>query len=117
MGLYYLDAHFKPLWASGPFCSIDFDVMGRIETYDEDTSYIIKALRLEVFYFYLVVSTSLFKIMENQSIQANSSKTKGKNECIKVTRNLPSIKPTFLRLARKRNSGLRGHPVALELKG
>ena len=48
MGLYYLDAHFKPLWVSGPFCSIDFDVLGRIETYDEDTSYIIKALKLEV---------------------------------------------------------------------
>ena len=45
---YYLDAHFKPLWASSPVCAIDFDVIGRIETFDQDATFIINSLQLKV---------------------------------------------------------------------
>ena len=48
LGIYYLDAHFKPLWASAPFCELDFDVIGRTETFNEDSNYIIRTLGLQV---------------------------------------------------------------------
>ena len=35
---------------SCPFCSLNFDVIGRLETSDEDTKYILEALELEVFF-------------------------------------------------------------------
>ena len=42
------DDHIKPLWASCPFCSVNFDIIGQMETYDEDAKFIIENLQLDL---------------------------------------------------------------------
>ena len=47
-GAYYLDNHIKPIWTSCPFCSVQFDVVGHLETFDEDSSFIHDEMELKV---------------------------------------------------------------------
>ena len=39
-GPYALDNHIKPIWASCPFCSMEFDVIGHLEQSDKDSAFI-----------------------------------------------------------------------------
>ena len=43
-----LDNHIKPMWASCPTCSIKFDLVGHLESYDEDASFIFNKMNLSV---------------------------------------------------------------------
>ena len=43
-----LEGHFKPQWASCPWCLLDFDVIGTTETFDSDVSIIVDFLNLTV---------------------------------------------------------------------
>ena len=41
---HHVDSHWKPQWANCPFCSHDFDVIGKLETFDEDRDYVFRKL-------------------------------------------------------------------------
>ena len=43
-----LDGHFRPQWGHCPFCLFDFDVVGRMDTYDRDVEYVFNRLNLTV---------------------------------------------------------------------
>ena len=45
-----LNGHFRPQWALCPFCLIDFNILGKIEDFEEDSAYIMDALRVRVSY-------------------------------------------------------------------
>ena len=47
-GPHVLDNHIKPLWASCPFCAVDFDVVGHLEDFDKDSNFIYTTLDLIV---------------------------------------------------------------------
>ena len=47
-GPHNLDNHIKPLWASCPFCAIDFDIIGRIESRVKEATLISKRLNFPV---------------------------------------------------------------------
>lgn len=47
-GVENLEGHFKPLWASCPWCLLDFDVVGTTETFDTDVAVITDFLNLTV---------------------------------------------------------------------
>lgn len=57
VGPYYLDNHIKPIWASCPFCSVDFDVIGKLEEFDKDSLFIHANMNLIVSCFIIFVST------------------------------------------------------------
>ncbi len=44
---YFLDSHFKPLWASAPFCQVDFDALATVENFHVDSAKIIRSLELQ----------------------------------------------------------------------
>ena len=48
LGAYRLDNHIKPIWTSCPLCSIQFDVVGHLESFDEDSSFIHDKMKLKV---------------------------------------------------------------------
>lgn len=39
-GPYQLDNHIKPIWTACPFCSVDFDIIGHLETFDKDSTFV-----------------------------------------------------------------------------
>ena len=43
-----LDSHIKPIWASCPFCAIDFDIIGKLEDYEEDENFVVQKLNLDI---------------------------------------------------------------------
>ena len=43
-----LDNHIKPIWASCPTCSVDFDLVGHLENFDEDATFIQNRMKLPV---------------------------------------------------------------------
>ena len=43
-----LDPHFKPQWATCPFCRVDFDFIGKIESMKEDEVIMEEAIGVEV---------------------------------------------------------------------
>ena len=43
-----LEGHFRPQWASCPWCLMDFDVVGTTETFEEDVLVIVDFLNLTV---------------------------------------------------------------------
>merc|ERR1711962_396806 len=47
LGAYHLDNHIKPIWTSCPFCSVQFDVIGHLETFDEDSSFFHDEMKLK----------------------------------------------------------------------
>ena len=47
-GSEHLEGHFRPQWANCPWCLFDFDVIGRIETFDSDVAVIVDFLNLTV---------------------------------------------------------------------
>jgi len=40
IGPYALDNHIKPIWASCPFCSVEFDIVGHLEEFNKDSAFI-----------------------------------------------------------------------------
>ena len=40
IGPYALDNHIKPIWASCPFCSVEFDIVGHLEDFSKDSAFI-----------------------------------------------------------------------------
>ena len=52
LGAYRLDNHIKPIWTSCPLCSIQFDVVGHLESFDEDSSFIHDKMKLKVIIYY-----------------------------------------------------------------
>ena len=40
LGPYALDNHIKPIWASCPFCSVEFDIVGHLEDFNKDSAFI-----------------------------------------------------------------------------
>ena len=50
LGAYNLDNHLKPFWTSCPLCSVQFDVVGHLEDFDEDSSFIHDKMNLAVIY-------------------------------------------------------------------
>ena len=48
MGAENLDNHIRPIWASCPFCLIDFDIIGHLEDYEEDERFIVQKLDLDI---------------------------------------------------------------------
>ena len=40
IGPYALDNHIKPIWASCPFCSVEFDIVGHLEDFNKDSAFI-----------------------------------------------------------------------------
>lgn len=46
--LWDLNEHYKPSWFYCSICGIEYDVIGRIETFDEDVSFILDKLELRV---------------------------------------------------------------------
>ena len=63
-GAHNLDNHIKPIWASCPFCAIDFDVIGKIETRMEDATFISKSLHFPVRNIHAFELTFLSAIFE-----------------------------------------------------
>ena len=59
-----LNPHWKPIWASCPHCLFDFDVVGKVETFDEDTQYIIEALGFQVSISLIPVEYVNFIVMD-----------------------------------------------------
>ena len=43
-----LNAHIKPMWASCPFCAIDFDIIGKLESREKEVSLISERLNFPV---------------------------------------------------------------------
>ena len=43
-----LDNHIKPMWASCPFCSVEFDVIGRLENFDKYVQFIFITMGITV---------------------------------------------------------------------
>ena len=41
-----VDIHFRPQWASCPFCRVDFDLVGRMETFEEDREALLEAMNV-----------------------------------------------------------------------
>ena len=66
-GPHNLDNHIKPLWASCPFCAIDFDIIGRIESRVKEATLISKRLNFPVSWYlllqtkHLIIITILFQ--------------------------------------------------------
>ena len=47
-GAYQLDNHIKPIWTSCPLCSVQFDIVGHLENFDEDSAFIHDEMKLAV---------------------------------------------------------------------
>ena len=47
-GAHNLDNHIKPIWASCPFCAIDFDIIGKLESREKEVSLISERLDFPV---------------------------------------------------------------------
>lgn len=47
-----LDLNFQPFWAVCPFCSLDFDLIGRVESFNNDADFVFRELRLLVSFFF-----------------------------------------------------------------
>lgn len=47
-GMLRVDLHWRPIWAACPFCLVDFDVVGRMDTFDQDSDIVVKLLGVEV---------------------------------------------------------------------
>merc|ERR1719219_441433 len=45
LGSHHLDPHIRPIWASCPFCTIDFDIIGHLEDRDSDALFIANKLK------------------------------------------------------------------------
>ena len=43
-----LEGHFRPQWASCPWCLLEFDIIGTTETFDNDVAVIVDFLNLTV---------------------------------------------------------------------
>lgn len=43
-----IDGHFRPQWGHCPLCLLQFDVVGKLETFDDDMMYIFNALNVTV---------------------------------------------------------------------
>ena len=54
-----LNGHFRPQWSLCPFCLIEFDVLGKIEDFEEDSAYIMDALGVRVREKYLEIQTDM----------------------------------------------------------
>ena len=39
---------FRPQWSSCPFCAIDFDIIGKLEDYEEDEKFVVEKLNLDL---------------------------------------------------------------------
>ena len=48
LGSHNLDPHIRPIWASCPFCIIDFDIIGHLEDWDSDALFIANTLKFGV---------------------------------------------------------------------
>ena len=48
LGSHHLDPHIRPIWASCPFCTIDFDIIGHLEDRDSDALFIANKLKFGV---------------------------------------------------------------------
>ena len=48
IGAENLDNHLRPLWASCPFCAINFDIIGKLENYEADEKFIVEKLNLDI---------------------------------------------------------------------
>ena len=48
IGVENINVHFRPLWASCPFCTINFDIIGKLENYEEDEKFIVQKLNLDI---------------------------------------------------------------------
>ena len=48
IGVENINVHFRPLWASCPFCAINFDIIGKLENYEEDEKFIVQNLDLKI---------------------------------------------------------------------
>ena len=43
-----LDPHLRPMWQTCPFCSVDFDVIGKMETFGDDIDFVANALNVQL---------------------------------------------------------------------
>ena len=57
-----LDCHLRPMWASCPFCSVEFDVIGNLNTFDQDSMFIMKSLNMTVNYEVMWKNSALLAI-------------------------------------------------------
>ena len=43
-----VNVHFVPQWSLCPFCTIDFDFVGKVEDFEAESNYVIQRLKLGV---------------------------------------------------------------------
>ena len=65
--LRYLDTHFRPLSISCPFCSVEYDAVGKVEEFERDAKIILKELKIDVKYglFYIGFQDFVFIVKDN----------------------------------------------------
>ena len=47
-GVENLNPHWQSQWGCCPFCTLDFDIIGHLETFEEDMNFIIRAMNWQV---------------------------------------------------------------------
>ena len=53
IGVENLNPHWQSQWGCCPFCTLDFDIIGHLETFGQDMKVIIKAMNWQVCFFYI----------------------------------------------------------------
>jgi hypothetical protein len=58
-----IDSHWRPQWTFCPYCSLDFDLIGRLEDFQSEFEFLVKKLGLKVSLsiFYEVMSFFITK--------------------------------------------------------
>ena len=51
IGVENLNPHWQSQWGCCPFCTLDFDIIGHLETFGQDMKVIIKAMNWQVCFF------------------------------------------------------------------
>ena len=47
-GVENLNPHWQAQWGCCPFCTLDFDIIGHLETFEEDMNFIVRAMNWQV---------------------------------------------------------------------
>ena len=92
IGPYALDNHIKPIWASCPFCSVEFDIVGHLEDFSKDSAFIHVNMDLMVrLITYLLPSNlELCKIIIKHcriswtSLCINTTRRQGQKSCLEL---------------------------------
>ena len=79
-----LDLHWRPFYARCDYCSMDYDFIGRMESFDEDRAYVIRTQELEELYPLLEKGVRLNQISHASNRTTNYFKELNKEQKAKL---------------------------------